>query len=81
MYLRKDKAYNCRHCFKPPVRRLALLQTTDDYECYAESYVKCFWGMCHQHKSVEAFTLENDKRIITMQPRKQRLYSDLPHSK
>lgn len=44
----------CDGCIKPSARRLALFQAKDEYECYAESYVKCFWGLCDVvHKSNE----------------------------
>lgn len=41
----------CENCIKPIARRLALFQAKDEYECYSESYVKCFWGLCDLHKS------------------------------
>lgn len=45
----------CDGCIRPVARRLALFQAKDEYECYAESYVKCFWGLCDMHKSNENF--------------------------
>lgn len=42
---------SCESCIKPVARRLALFEPKDEYECYAESYVKCFWGLCDLHKS------------------------------
>ncbi|KPI92570.1 hypothetical protein RR46_13791 [Papilio xuthus] len=27
----------------------------DEYDCYSENYIKCFWDLCDYHKSVESF--------------------------
>ncbi|KAL0828817.1 hypothetical protein ABMA28_003728, partial [Loxostege sticticalis] len=48
------------HCFKPVGKRLALFGAKDEYECYAESYVKCFWGLCDHQKSVDAFAKKSE---------------------
>ncbi|RVE40059.1 hypothetical protein evm_015291 [Chilo suppressalis] len=50
------------YCYKPRSRRLALFSVKDGYECYANGYIKCFWGMCDHHKSIESFvTKANDE--------------------
>lgn len=54
MYIEKLKL-KCSDCFQPTLRRLANFREKDDYECYGESYVKCFWGLCELHKSNHEF--------------------------
>ncbi|KAJ8719602.1 hypothetical protein PYW08_011777 [Mythimna loreyi] len=64
----------CENCIKPVMRRLALFQAKDEYECYAESYVKCFWGLCDMHRSNEDIIHAPDiKVVVTDQPRSQKL--------
>ncbi|GBP71384.1 hypothetical protein EVAR_20484_1 [Eumeta japonica] len=46
--------------FKPKERRLALFRVKDDYECYSESYIKCFWGMCDKQTSMETLIANQD---------------------
>ncbi|KAJ0176131.1 hypothetical protein K1T71_008305 [Dendrolimus kikuchii] len=67
----------CDGCYKPVYKRLALIQATDEYECYAERYVKCFWSLCDYQKSTDNFTHNHSDQVITNQPRKQELsYND-----
>ncbi|KAI8432199.1 hypothetical protein MSG28_004655 [Choristoneura fumiferana] len=47
----------CEKCYKPVGRRLGLFEARDDYECYTERYVKCFWGLCDRRHSSHASIL------------------------
>ncbi|XP_047997843.1 uncharacterized protein LOC125235345 [Leguminivora glycinivorella] len=65
-----SRIFKCSNCYKPIERRLGLFQAQDDYECYADSYVKCFWGLCDvRHESKECLRAQPDGKVITMQPR------------
>ncbi|KOB68995.1 Bone morphogenetic protein 10 [Operophtera brumata] len=48
----------CEGCFRPAKRRLATMQTPH-YECYAESYVKCFWNLCDHQSSTTSFLVKS----------------------
>ncbi|KAF9422912.1 hypothetical protein HW555_001455 [Spodoptera exigua] len=65
--------FKCEGCLKPAARRLGLFQAKDEYECYAESYVKCFWGLCDLHKSHENILPTKEIKVVTDQPRPQEL--------
>ncbi|VVC94402.1 unnamed protein product [Leptidea sinapis] len=48
-------SFHCNDCFKPTMRRLANFKPKDEFECYAESYVKGFWDLCEYRKSEDSF--------------------------
>lgn len=58
----------CTNCFKPTIRRLANFKANDEYECYGENYIKCFWELCDYQRSSENFipkTSENAQGYFT----------------
>lgn len=55
---------HCGYCYKPTARRLANFKVKDDFECYSESYIKCFWGLCdHQRNDIGFVSKKPDKGI------------------
>lgn len=50
----------CGGCYKPEKRRLGTMQSKDEYDCYVESYIKCFWGLCDRQKNETSFTVKPD---------------------
>lgn len=51
-------------CAKPVRNKLTFFESMDVYECYSESYVKCFWSLCDQHKSIESIPQKHISRGI-----------------
>jgi hypothetical protein len=60
MYKKNGKC----HCYKPVSWRPNLIRDGAGDECYAESYIKCFWGLCDHQKSVDSFTNKADTKGI-----------------
>ncbi|OWR51356.1 hypothetical protein KGM_206661 [Danaus plexippus plexippus] len=53
------------------MRRLANFEASDEYECYTESYIKCFWGLCDHQKSMHALITKSNSEVITKAPVRQ----------